>query len=554
MDPQTGLPLGAPEAGSLWRSANVEPEIRQHDASKAGRLAEGSQPASSAAGAPPAARKTVSSKSTPNDDASEASTNEAAISEIATPSPNEEYQQSMSNVYPAHKSPSLRSPAIHPAGGVKSPAEEVSHATRGARAVCGSKGAASSGGLPALVSAESETALNSPMITESCEQPHATGHSQEEQDGQSSTTEADNVAVRLHQNLGLESRSSGGDTTLPGPVKAEAEAAGQAAGQAPARSSHGGAPRSSEYIRWLISSISRQLPTAGRAQMSAAIREYQSADGSKASPLASPHSQPADEAAAPEPREPRPATTQQSIDALVDKIKEICHTFGVSMPTNMPTNQHGSMQQQHLLRRAGGAGAAQTPFAAAAAPPTSMNVDAGAGSGRTPAARAGIGGGGGAGKAGGAQERRPAKRDEGDKPAGDARAAAAQGQGDTKRRRAAPACLDSQAAAAAPRGSRGGAAAAVGAAASAADSEGAMLDLGEPLVPRLKETAMCRHLTNAVAALAPEPAAASQSPIIVRVVGEVRTSSGGYLHRSKCIMAFQVRVRAARGRAEQRGG
>ena len=86
VDSQTGLPLGAPEAGSLWRSANAETAEKaepQHSA--------GAAPGGVPAPAQPAARKTVSAKSTPNDDASEASTNEAAISEIATPSPNEEF-------------------------------------------------------------------------------------------------------------------------------------------------------------------------------------------------------------------------------------------------------------------------------------------------------------------------------------------------------------------------------------------------------------------------------------------------------------------------------
>ena len=521
MDPQTGLPLGAPEAGSLWRSANVETDIRQHDASKVGRLPECSQPGSSAsAPVQQAARKTVSAKSTPNDDASEASTNEAAISEIATPSPNEDYQQGVSNVYPAYKSPGLlgspswRSPAIQPTGGVKSPADDLSLSASGARAAYGGKGggAAHSAGLPALVSSEPESALNSM----SDPQLHAAARGRSSDDHSSSTSqepglssgasEADNVAVRLHRNLDLE------------PASAEAGAA--PAGQA-VRSAGGRPARSSDYMRWLISSISRQLPTAGRAQLSAALREYQRSDASTASP--SPHELPADLAAAPEPRL-RPATSQESIDELVEKIKGICQQYGVSMPTPEEAS----------------CAAGPVDTSATAVSSSFMSVDAKGGHGgsqsRLPA-RQGKGGSssaagkaaaeGGAG-AGAAPERRAAKRDDGDESAGDARALGAQGE--TKRRRsAAPgAARPEMQASASSRGRSAEVAAPGGGEASA------------PQVHKLKETALCAHLTNAVATLGADADAPSQSPVIVRVVGEAPTSSGGYLHRSKCIMAFQV--------------
>lgn len=95
--------------------------------------------------ATPIARKTISSKSTPNDDASEASTNEAAISEIATPSPNEDLTHSTAGLYsykspggaksPALLSPTSRSPALRPEAADRLPGDELSLGGSGSGAV-----------------------------------------------------------------------------------------------------------------------------------------------------------------------------------------------------------------------------------------------------------------------------------------------------------------------------------------------------------------------------------------------------------------------------------
>ena len=81
--------------------------------------------------------------------------------------------------------------------------------------------------------------------------------------------------------------------------------------------------------------------------------------------------------------------------------------------------------------------------------------------------------------------------------------------------------------------------------------------VGEARVSQLNETPLCTHLTQVVNSLTQAGTAVDDSkpelcagagcsagseaaaPIVVRVVGETLTSSGGYLHRSKCIMAFQ---------------
>ena len=80
---------------------------------------------------------------------------------------------------------------------------------------------------------------------------------------------------------------------------------------------------------------------------------------------------------------------------------------------------------------------------------------------------------------------------------------------------------------------------------------------GEARVSQLNETPLCTHLTHMVNSLTQAGTAVDDSkpehcagagcsagseaaaPIVVRVVGETLTSLGGYLHRSKCIMAFQ---------------
>ena len=173
MDPQTGLSAHGPA---------------------------GAAPHSVTAGAQPAARKTVSSKSTPNDDASEASTNEAAVSEIATPSPSEEFQPAATaNASAGQKgsdvrSPLLRSPVIQPSA-AKSPAEDlaVKATRREARVVAGAVGG-SGGPLPPLV--HSKSSVTSPSEADTAAVVD-------------SSNDTDTVTARLHQNLGLKSTPQG---------------------------------------------------------------------------------------------------------------------------------------------------------------------------------------------------------------------------------------------------------------------------------------------------------------------------------------------------------
>ena len=115
------------------------------------------------------------------------STNEAVVSELATPSPSEEFQPAATaNVSAGQKgsglrSPSLQSPVIQPSAG-KSPAEDLAvHAKR-----AGGRG----GALPPLV--HSKSSVTSPSEADAA----AVGDS---------SKDTENVAARLHQNLGLKS-------------------------------------------------------------------------------------------------------------------------------------------------------------------------------------------------------------------------------------------------------------------------------------------------------------------------------------------------------------
>jgi hypothetical protein len=173
MDPQTGLSAHGPA---------------------------GAAPDSVTAGAQPAARKTVSSKSTPNDDASEASTNEAAVSEIATPSPSEEFQPAATaNASAGQKgsdvrSPLLRSPVIQPSA-AKSPAEDLAvHANRREARVVAVAVGGSGGPLPPLV--HSKSSVTSPSEADAAAMVD-------------SSNDTDTVTARLHQNLGLKSTPQG---------------------------------------------------------------------------------------------------------------------------------------------------------------------------------------------------------------------------------------------------------------------------------------------------------------------------------------------------------
>ena len=161
-DAKGGVELQAGSASdSAWRSANAEVEPAQHDPAKpelAGKPPHAAQPV---------ARKTVSSKSTPNDDASEASTHEAAISEIATPSPNEEFSSGVHSTQ-AHKGLSARSPstwwqspAIRPHLPGRGPADDLAISSSITGPMGGGKASgASSAGMPALVAGEGDPAVD----------------------------------------------------------------------------------------------------------------------------------------------------------------------------------------------------------------------------------------------------------------------------------------------------------------------------------------------------------------------------------------------------------
>ena len=246
-------------------------------------------PEASAAGAAAAgqavARKTVSSKSTPNDDASEASTNEAAaVSDLATPSPNEEFPSAHGHSYLLYRGPHGRSlawqsPLLQPHGTGKSPAaEDLSPTPSSSRAVCASKGAT---GMPALVASGSEAptppkgwspaapdshmADSSALSTRPAEEDIAVvavGREESGRDGGVAASEADTVAARLHQNLGIEATSGGGTATSSSRRAAAAAAAGS----------------DDAYILWLIKTVGILLPPEGREQLSVVVKRFGARD------------------------------------------------------------------------------------------------------------------------------------------------------------------------------------------------------------------------------------------------------------------------------------
>ena len=536
VDSQTGLPLGAPEAGSLWRSANAETAEKaepQHSA--------GAAPGGVPAPAQPAARKTVSAKSTPNDDASEASTNEAAISEIATPSPNEEFQPAAaaSALPKGGGVPSLRSPVMHPLA-AKSPAEDLAvhahHASR-AESNAGAAVGSSGGALPPLVHSNSSvTSPSTPAMAPPAMPPAQAAAGA----GDDAGNETDSVAVRLHQNLGLKSTpagpaaapGAGAAGTVPAPQAPRAAEGGAAA--AAVHGSSGGEAQSSgqaEFVRFMIAFLSRQLPTDGRAELSAAIKLHGGHALAKGLPVA-PQSQASMNEL---------SMNEQRMNELVHKMQRLAQKFSLTVPPFEP---------------AGSAPAAAAAAAPASAAPEALAEQAAA---STVGARGAVGGAGAApsraaaAHGGGPAERRATttgKRDDPDR-LGEAHAASSSNDGAKRRRSAASAAPQGGSAGAAVRPASAGAArppaAAPRAAAGGAGAGGAMED-GQSMVAKLAETPLCTHLTKALAGVTQgggggEAGAASVAPMVVRVVGETKTSSGGYLHTSKAIMAFQEEER-----------
>jgi len=456
-------------------------------------------------------RKTVSSKSTPNDDVSEASTNEAAISEITTPSPNEEL--STSTVYPARKSPHAPNPAW------QSPSMRSEAASKFDPVECLSLAASGkfgkSGTLPALVEGNE------------------------------------------YGTVDIQSMPSA-------PPTAQCVAAGVTA--AAAGTEGNGPVRSSDYMRWLISSVSRHLPTEGRAQLAAAIKEFGGASDLHKPPLPA---QPVDHEEASNSKVTQHSLEQHSMNALVDKIKRLCQAHGL----NMPVREHAAASAvSHTVAAAAsndtgtagnGMGASSAPWPRSlvkqepGTPPaegaagqhrrateeaTTFMVKAGKlstqGALTRPAAArqgAGLKAASSSSSSRAAPPSKSAKRDDSDRLGADTHLPVA----DSKRRRssggAPPAAVSHRPpshAASQPCASH------------RASGE---VETWQSLVAQLHQTALCAHLTNAVATMATDTTSTHQgvcashgAAVTVRVVGEARTSSGGYLHRSKSILAFQV--------------
>ena len=89
----------------------------------------------------------------------------------------------------------------------------------------------------------------------------AVGRDESGRDGGVAASEADTVAARLHQNLGIEATGGGG-----GSCSSRRAAAAAAAGSDDA------------YILWLIKTVGILLPPEGQAQLSVVVKQFGARD------------------------------------------------------------------------------------------------------------------------------------------------------------------------------------------------------------------------------------------------------------------------------------